>query len=52
MQLLVTLVPDVKKGKFVKIQPHETEFINTSDPRAILEKELRSYTCLTKGDTI
>ncbi|KAL4470151.1 hypothetical protein ABPG72_009076 [Tetrahymena utriculariae] len=51
-QIQVTLVTDVKKGKFVKIQPHETAFIDLPDPRAILEKELRNYTVLHQGDTI
>lgn len=48
----MSLVTDVEKGRFVRIQPHETAFIDLPDPRAILEKELRNYTVLTKGDTI
>lgn len=40
------------KGKFVKLQPHKTEFIELPDPRAILERNLSNYICLTKGDTI
>ena len=40
------------KGKFVKLQPHQTEFIELPDPRAILERNLSNYVCLTKGDTI
>ncbi len=40
------------KGKFVKLQPHKTEFIELPDPRAILERNLSKYVCLTKGDTI
>lgn len=40
------------KGKFVKLQPHKTEFIELPDPRAILERNLSNYVCLTKGDTI
>lgn len=30
--MLVTAVP---RGKFVKIQPHETAFIDLPDPRAV-----------------
>ncbi|CEP01449.1 hypothetical protein PBRA_002055 [Plasmodiophora brassicae] len=40
------------KGTYVKIQPHATKFIELSNPRAVLEKSLRSYSCLTKGETI
>ena len=40
------------KGKFVRIRPHQTEFIKISNPRAVLENNLRNYLCVTKGDTI
>ncbi|KAK7312464.1 hypothetical protein VNO77_36340 [Canavalia gladiata] len=40
------------KGKFVKLQPHTKDFLDISNPKAILEISLRSYTCLTTGDTI
>ena len=36
----------------MRIQPHKTAFIEVSNPKAILEHDLRNYTCLTKGDTI
>ena len=42
----------LKKGSFVVLQPHETAFINLSNPKAILEQELTNYACLMKGDTI
>lgn len=42
----------LKKGTFVKIQPHETAFIDLPNPRAVLENALRNYLCLTKGDSI
>lgn len=48
LQLLRT----VKKGMFCKLQPHKTEFIDLPDPRAILEKQLSNYVCLTQGDSI
>ncbi|KAG8391687.1 hypothetical protein BUALT_Bualt01G0213200 [Buddleja alternifolia] len=38
-------------GRYIKLQPHTTSFIQVSDPRAVLEKTLRSFTCLTTGDT-
>ncbi|OMJ82342.1 hypothetical protein SteCoe_17004 [Stentor coeruleus] len=40
------------KGTFVKIQPHETAFIDLPNPKAVLENGLRNYLCLTKGDSI
>ncbi|KAL5728101.1 hypothetical protein ACHQM5_001223 [Ranunculus cassubicifolius] len=40
------------KAMFVKLQPHSKEFLNISNPKAVLEKTLRNYTCLTTGDTI
>lgn len=51
----VCLVPDLKRGKgtnFVKLQPHETKFIELPNPKAILEIQLRNFTCLHVGDTI
>ncbi|KAK3206314.1 hypothetical protein Dsin_020360 [Dipteronia sinensis] len=40
------------KGSYVKLQPHTTDFLDISNPKAILETTLRSYSCLTTGDTI
>eukprot|EP00892_Ulva_mutabilis_P004339 jgi/Ulvmu1/2277/UM013_0124.1 len=40
------------KGSFIKIQPHTSDFLDISDPKAVLETSLRSFTCLTQGDTI
>lgn len=39
-------------GKFLKIQPHKTEFIEQPNPKVILENGLRNYFCVTEGDTI
>nr|DAD28228.1 TPA_asm: hypothetical protein HUJ06_029696 [Nelumbo nucifera] len=38
------------KGTYVKLQPHTKDFIEVSNPKAILEKTLRNYSCLTTGD--
>ena len=43
---------DLKQGKFIKLQPHLTEFINNPNPKTILEFNLRNYFCVTEGDTI
>ncbi|GMN28542.1 hypothetical protein TIFTF001_002083 [Ficus carica] len=40
------------KGTFVKLRPHETAFVELSNPKAVLEKTLRQFSCLTVGDTI
>ncbi|KAF3445222.1 hypothetical protein FNV43_RR14916 [Rhamnella rubrinervis] len=40
------------KGTYVKLQPHTTDFLRISDPKSVLETTLRSYSCLTAGDTI
>lgn len=51
----VCLVPDLKRNKttnFVKLQPHETKFIELPNPKAVLEIQLRNFTCLHVGDTI
>nr|KYP68228.1 Ubiquitin fusion degradation protein 1 isogeny [Cajanus cajan] len=39
-------------GTYVKLQPHTKDFLDLSDPKSILEYSLRSYSCLTTGDTI
>jgi len=43
---------NLEKGTFIKIKPHETDFINLANPKAILEQELTHYSVLHKGDTI
>ncbi|CAL4901481.1 unnamed protein product [Urochloa decumbens] len=40
------------KGTYVKFRPHEAAFLDVSNPKAVLEKTLRAFTCLTTGDTI
>ncbi|KAK4741107.1 hypothetical protein SAY87_024695 [Trapa incisa] len=40
------------KGTYVKLQPHTKDFLDISNPKAILETTLRSYSCLTTGDSI
>ncbi|KAL0897384.1 hypothetical protein Bca101_081345 [Brassica carinata] len=40
------------KGTYIKLQPHTQDFLDITNPKAILETTLRSYSCLTTGDTI
>uniref|UniRef100_A0A914ICQ3 Ubiquitin fusion degradation protein 1 n=1 Tax=Globodera rostochiensis TaxID=31243 RepID=A0A914ICQ3_GLORO len=37
---------------FAKFKPMSTDFYSVSNPRAMLEVELRKFSCLTKGDII
>nr|XP_043632944.1 ubiquitin recognition factor in ER-associated degradation protein 1 [Erigeron canadensis] len=40
------------KGTYVKLQPHTSDFLSISNPKAILETTLRNFSCLTTGDSI
>jgi ubiquitin fusion degradation protein 1 len=38
------------KGSYVKLQPVTSDFLDISNPKAVLERTLRSYSCLTVND--
>jgi len=40
------------RATFAKFKPKAKEFLDISNPRAVLEVELRKFACLTKGDVI
>ncbi len=40
------------RASYAKFKPQTLDFLNISNPRAVLEVELRNYSCLTRGDTI
>ena len=40
------------KATYVKVRPQTTDFINLSNPKAVLETALRRFSCLTKHDQI
>jgi len=40
------------KASFVKLQPQSVDFLEISNPRAVLEYALRNFSCVTKGDVI
>lgn len=53
----ISLVTDMKKkgekkSYFIKLRPHQTKFIDLDNPKAVLEYQLRNFTCLHEGDTI
>ncbi|CAG8565416.1 16179_t:CDS:10, partial [Acaulospora colombiana] len=39
-------------GTFVKIQPQTVNFLDISDPKAVLENAFRNFSTLTRGDII
>ena len=41
---------DLPSGSFIKLQPQSTAFLDITDPKAVLEKAMRDFACLTKGD--
>jgi hypothetical protein len=50
-------VPDLKRKygnvrHMIKLQPHQTKFIELNNPKAVLEYQLRNFTCLHEEDTI
>ncbi|KAJ1462464.1 ubiquitin fusion degradation protein UFD1-domain-containing protein [Pelagophyceae sp. CCMP2097] len=40
------------KATFVKFKPQSTDFLEISNPRAVLERALRMFSCVTQGDQI
>ena len=40
------------KGTFVKFRPHSKDFLEITNHRAVLEKKLSSYSCVTVGDVM
>ena len=43
---------DLSLGKFVKIEPQSVDFLDISDPKAVLENVLRKFSTLTVNDVI
>jgi ubiquitin fusion degradation protein 1 len=40
------------KATFVKLQPQSVDFLEITNPRAVLEHALRNFSCVTAGDII
>lgn len=40
------------KATFVKFRPQSVDFLDITNPRAVLERALRSFSCVTVGDQI
>ncbi|KAK5166264.1 ubiquitin fusion degradation protein [Saxophila tyrrhenica] len=41
---------DLPLGSFIKLQPQSVNFLEISDPKAVLETAFRNFSCLTVGD--
>lgn len=39
-------------ARFSKFQPHSIDFLDITNPKAVLENALRNFACLTTGDVI
>ncbi|CAM9308608.1 unnamed protein product [Phaeothamnion confervicola] len=50
--LLTVKNKSLPKATFVKFQPQSVDFLDISNPRAVLERQLRQYSCVTQGDII
>lgn len=42
----------LRLGTFVKLQPQSVDFLDITDPRAVLEHSLRMFSALTRADMI
>jgi len=49
---LYVLLKSLAKGERVLVQPLSTKFLDITDPKAVLERSLRNFACLTKNDTL
>ena len=50
--LLSVKSASLPKATFVKFKPQSSDFLDISNPRAVLEKQLRTFSCVTVGDQI
>ena len=50
--LLTVTNVSLPKANFVKFQPQSVDFLDISNPRAVLEHSLRNFSCVTINDTI
>lgn len=48
--LLQVKSSDLPSGRFIKLQAQSTDFLDISDPKAVLEQSFRNFSCLTTND--
>ena len=51
-EIHVQSIEQLPRATFVRFQPQSKTFLDISNPKAVLEKHLRNFSCLTKGDMI
>jgi ubiquitin fusion degradation protein 1 len=51
-ELLVQSIHSLPNATYVRFQPQSKIFLDITNPKAVLEKVLRNFSCLTKGDVI
>ncbi|XP_046840487.1 ubiquitin recognition factor in ER-associated degradation protein 1-like [Xenia sp. Carnegie-2017] len=51
-QILQVETATLPVATYSKFQPQSTDFLDITNPKAVLENALRSYACLTVGDVI
>ena len=51
-QLLKVRNVSLPLAKFIKLRPQSVDFLEISNPKAVLETALRNFSCLTKDDQI
>jgi ubiquitin fusion degradation protein 1 len=51
-EIHVQSVYSLPNATYVRFQPRSKTFLDISNPKAVLEKVLRNFNCLTKGDLI
>jgi len=50
---LVTLESvSMPTAEFAKFQPQSVDFLDITNPKAVLERALRTFACLTEGDMV
>ncbi|OQR73246.1 ubiquitin fusion-degradation protein-like [Tropilaelaps mercedesae] len=50
--LIEIISEQLSVGTFARFQPQSVDFLDISDPRAVLEQQLRNFACLSTGDVI
>jgi ubiquitin fusion degradation protein 1 len=51
-EIYVESVHSLPSATFVRFEPQSKAFLDITNPKAVLEKVLRNFSCLTKGDLI
>lgn len=51
-QIHIQSIEQLPRATFVRFQPQSKLFLDITNPKAVLEKHLRHFSCLTKGDMI